>query len=261
MTSFSSADGGPIWIQFRRLVQNDMSTAVVCSKSKSDVEFQYGGRLGEFHGMSSQSHLPHCRVLPPGEFSGMSSHSQYHISGVGTWWIHVVIPEPHATRCNNSIRHIENRFSPYFILFCFLMQFGLWRAAAFVLSPIHLFETQCIEATLSAWKTTWNLFTEIRHFVQVTYIVYAWCVSGGWHARVHIALEEQTYWYNYVYWHNYVGLYNLTELTFESAHYIQHLISFRHVYSQYGPKGSSTFYFYNFDNSNSNIMKWFVVFF
>ena len=54
-----------------RLVQNDMSTVVICSKSKSDVEFQYGGRLGKFHGMSSQSHLPHCRVLPPGKFNVM----------------------------------------------------------------------------------------------------------------------------------------------------------------------------------------------
>jgi len=44
-------------------------------KSKPDVEFQCGGRLGEFNGMSSQSHVSHC------------------------------------------IRHIENRFSPYF--FCF----------------------------------------------------------------------------------------------------------------------------------------------
>ena len=52
-----SADDGPIWIKFCRLVQNDMSTAVMWSKSKPDVEFQYGGRLGEFHGMSSQSHL------------------------------------------------------------------------------------------------------------------------------------------------------------------------------------------------------------
>ena len=25
-----SAEGGPIWIKFRRLVQNDMSTAVMC---------------------------------------------------------------------------------------------------------------------------------------------------------------------------------------------------------------------------------------
>jgi len=61
MTSFS-ADGGPIWIKFHRLVQNDMSTAVIWSKSKPDIEFQYGGRLGEFNGMSSQSHMPHCRV-------------------------------------------------------------------------------------------------------------------------------------------------------------------------------------------------------
>jgi len=61
-----------------RLVQNDMSIAVMWSKSKPDVEFQYDGRLGEFNGMSSQSHLPHCRVLPLGEFT-------------------VTIPEPHAT--------------------------------------------------------------------------------------------------------------------------------------------------------------------
>jgi len=43
---------------------------VIWSKSKPDVEFQYGGRLREFHGMSSQSHVSHCRVLPLGEFSG-----------------------------------------------------------------------------------------------------------------------------------------------------------------------------------------------
>ena len=74
---FCSAEGGPIWIKFHRLVQNDMSTAVIWSKSKPYVEFQYGGRLGKFNGMSSQSHLPHCRVLPLGEFT-------------------VVIPEPHG---------------------------------------------------------------------------------------------------------------------------------------------------------------------
>ena len=51
------AEGGPIWIKFRRLVQNDMSTAVIWSKSNPEVEFQYGGRLREFNGMSSQSHF------------------------------------------------------------------------------------------------------------------------------------------------------------------------------------------------------------
>jgi len=46
-----SAESGPIWIKFRRLVQNNMLSAVIWSKSKPDVEFQYGGRLGEFNGM------------------------------------------------------------------------------------------------------------------------------------------------------------------------------------------------------------------
>ena len=59
-------------------MQNDMSTAVMWSKLKPDVEFQYGGRLGEFNGMSSQSHVSHFMVLPVGEFT-------------------VTIPEPHAT--------------------------------------------------------------------------------------------------------------------------------------------------------------------
>jgi len=53
-----SAEGGPIWIKFRRLVQNDMSTAVIWPKSKPEVEFQYGGRLGEFNGMSSSVPSP-----------------------------------------------------------------------------------------------------------------------------------------------------------------------------------------------------------
>jgi len=54
---FFPAEGGPIWMKFRRLLQN-VSTAVIWLKSKPDVEFQYGGRLGQLHGMSSQSDLP-----------------------------------------------------------------------------------------------------------------------------------------------------------------------------------------------------------
>jgi len=71
MASFISAGGGPISIKFCELVQNDMSTAMIRPKSKPEVEFQYGGRLGEFNGMLSQSHLPHCKVLPPSEFNVM----------------------------------------------------------------------------------------------------------------------------------------------------------------------------------------------
>jgi len=131
-----------------------MSTAVMWSNSKPDVEFQYGGRLGEFRRMSSQCHLLHCRVSPPGEFNVMIPELCVTLQGAATWWIycrdsratchiagcsHLAKSMPrscHIAGCNNSIRHIENRFSPYF--FCFLMQFGVWRAAGFVSSPINL---------------------------------------------------------------------------------------------------------------------------
>jgi len=83
--SFFSDEGGPMWIKFPRLVQNDMLTAVIWSKSKPDVEFQYGRRLGEFNGMSSQSHLPHCRVLPPGEFNVMIPELRVALQSAATW--------------------------------------------------------------------------------------------------------------------------------------------------------------------------------
>jgi len=93
-----SPEGGPIWKKNRRLVQNDMSTAVIWSKSKPDLEFQYGGRLGEFHGMSSQSHLPHCRVLQPGEFNVMIPELRVTLQGavIGRIQRHV-ITEPRIT--------------------------------------------------------------------------------------------------------------------------------------------------------------------
>ena len=72
------AEGGPIWIKFRRLVQNDMSTAVLWSKSKPGVE-----------------------------------------SNMVDVWANSTACHPRATShtagCKNSIRHIETRFSPYFI--------------------------------------------------------------------------------------------------------------------------------------------------
>jgi len=98
MTSLFYASGGPILIKFRRLVQN----AVMWSKSKPDVEFQYGRRLGELNGMSSQSHVSHCRVLPLGEFT-------------------VTIPEPRATlqgvRIQSAILKIV--FAIFYFIFCF----------------------------------------------------------------------------------------------------------------------------------------------
>jgi len=89
-------------------VQNDMSTAVMWSKSKPDVEIKYGGRLDKFNGASSQSHVSHCRVLPLGKFT-------------------VTIPEPHATlqgvRIPSAILKIVLHHILFF--FWFLMQFRL----------------------------------------------------------------------------------------------------------------------------------------
>jgi len=54
--------------------------------------------LGEFHCMSSQSHLPHCRVLPTGKFNGMSSQSHVsHCRVLPLGEFTVINPEPHAT--------------------------------------------------------------------------------------------------------------------------------------------------------------------
>ena len=63
------------------------------------------------------------------------------------WWSHLAKSMSwswHIAGCKNSIRHIESRFPPKFILFLFLMQFKLWRVAAFVSSPIHLFNVGCV---------------------------------------------------------------------------------------------------------------------
>jgi len=98
-------------------------------KWKPDVEFQYGGRLGEFNSMSSQSHVSHCRVLPLAEFT-------------------VTIPEPHATL--QGVR-IPPYLKSFFAIFFVLMQFGFWWAADFVSSPIHLLhlENRCDSNSIS----------------------------------------------------------------------------------------------------------------
>ena len=93
--------------------------------------------FGEFNGMSSERHVSHCRVLPLWWIHSHDSRDTCHVAGFShlaksmSWTYHIA-------GCKNSIRHIENRFS----LFLFLMQFRLWRAAAFVSSPIHLLLAQ-----------------------------------------------------------------------------------------------------------------------
>jgi len=103
--------------------------------------------------MLSQSHVPHCRVLPlGGEFT-------------------VVIPEPHAilqgavtwrNQCHDratlqgvlipsAILKIVFRHILFFVFF--KIHFGLWRAAAFISSLIHLYRYRQVLGGVSArWR-------------------------------------------------------------------------------------------------------------
>jgi len=67
-----------------------------------------------------------------------------HLAKSMSWSCHII------ARCKNSIRHIENRFTPYFFLF--LMQFGLWRSAAFISSPTCLI-SRCSETETASRPT------------------------------------------------------------------------------------------------------------
>ena len=48
------------------------------------------------------------------------------LQDAATWWIHCRDSRAtcHIAKCKNSIRHIENHFSPYFIFFCFYCSLG-----------------------------------------------------------------------------------------------------------------------------------------
>jgi len=89
--------------------------------------------------MSSQSHVSRCRVglLPLGEFTGMTPKPYATLQSIVTWR-----NQCHDRATLQGVRIpaaiLKNRFSPYFIFFCFVN--AVW--AAFVSSPIHLFLTK-----------------------------------------------------------------------------------------------------------------------
>jgi len=107
-----------------------------------------GAATGDFNGMSSQSHVSHCRVVPLGEFTVMIPVPHATLQGAVTWW----------NPCHDRAM-LQGVIIPFAILkivfrhilfyFCFLMLFGLWRAVAFVSSPIHLLLCAVIVQLLS----------------------------------------------------------------------------------------------------------------
>jgi len=119
--------------------------------------------------MSCQSHLPHSRVPPLGEFTVMIPEPHATFQGAATWRIYCYDPSqsinqkrirvtkvpratchvPHCRVAKSTSRswHIYEFHPPYwksffaifYFIFVFLMQFGLWRAAGFVSSVISYF--------------------------------------------------------------------------------------------------------------------------
>ena len=90
----------------------------------------------------SQSYVSHCRMMPPANSTACHPRATYQIAGCchmvnSLSWFQSHMPHCrcshlaksmswscHIAGCNNSIRHIENHFSPYFIFFCFWCSFG-----------------------------------------------------------------------------------------------------------------------------------------
>jgi len=77
------------------------------------------------------------------------------LQGAATWWFHchdstaTCIFWRNQWHCKNSIRLLKIVFRHIFI--CFLMHFELWKAAAFVSPPLHLFKLAILYAF---WRQT-----------------------------------------------------------------------------------------------------------
>ena len=118
------------------------STAVMWSKSKPDVEFQYGGRWANSMACHPRAtcHIAGCCHLV-NLFHSHEARATCYIAGCShlakslSWSCDRV--KLQNVRISSALLKIVFRH----ILFLFLMQFRLWRAAAFVSSPIYLFQS------------------------------------------------------------------------------------------------------------------------
>jgi len=115
------------WSHLDKISQTGTEWHVNCGdvwKWKPDLEFQYGGRLGEFSGMSCQSHVSHCMVLPLGEFTVTIPVPPPTLQGAVTWQNQC---SDRATlqrvRIPSSIMKISF-WRILFIFFCFLCSLG-----------------------------------------------------------------------------------------------------------------------------------------
>ena len=107
---------------------------------------------GEFNGMSSQSHVSHCRVLPLGEFTVMIPDPHNKLKGAVTWW-----HQCHDRATLQGVRIPSAILKIVFHhIFLFLMLFRLWRAVAFLSSPLLLL-IEFSSSVTGAWTSFFYL--------------------------------------------------------------------------------------------------------
>jgi len=239
-----SAEGGLIWI----ISQTGAEWHVDCGDM---VEIETRCRIpmrrtfGQIYGMSSQSHLPHCRVLPPGELNvmipelcviagcchwanSMACHlrATYHIEGCChlvnslSWFQshmpHCRVQSPGEISVMNDRATLQGVIIPSAILkivfshilfFLFLMQFGLWRAAAFDTLVFHnnhisvtaaslviLHQSSLISVQLPVWLNG-NMLVSINVVtLRRVRLVPEWVTIIGWVNHLGAEPGTQVYW-------------------------------------------------------------------
>ena len=89
------------WSDLDKISQTGAKWHVDCSdmvKIETRCRIPIWGRFDEFSGMSFQSHLPHCRMLPPGKLNVVIPVLRVTLQGAATGRIQWhVIPEPRMT--------------------------------------------------------------------------------------------------------------------------------------------------------------------
>jgi len=152
MTSFFFCRG---WSDLDKISQTSAEWHVDCGdvveiETKCRIPI-YGGRLGKFNGMSSQSHVSLCRVglLPLGEFTFMIP--EPHATLQGTWSWHLVTwrNQCHDRATLQDVRFpsaiMKIVFRHILVFFCFLNAVRALTSGGFrIVSDTLVFESVLI---------------------------------------------------------------------------------------------------------------------
>jgi len=161
MMSFFSAERGPIWIKFHGAEWHVDCGDVVKIETRCRIPiWRIFGRI-PWHVMPEPRITLHCTAI--WWIHCHDSRATCHIAGCSH------LPKSMSWSCYNQGVIIASAilkivFRHILFYFVFLMQFGFWRAAAFVSSPIHLFMTESLKVMPRTTKQ--NLIVHTTSFTK-----------------------------------------------------------------------------------------------